>query len=248
MLVTLNWHFKLTQGQIQWCHWNPHILVSNCNYMSICNRSGLIDSWIFFSYFLSLGPNFGLTNTLPYPPPPRAIFFQIEWFPPKAIGKATTINEVDWVTYCWRYFVNGHIDTTHKKERKVNPPCKDRWTLINYVVIHMCARSELSSTHHLYICRKKSVNLPGSRVARAWRVLFSQQFWWSFNKPFLIVSVSRHSVSLGLFWKINKRPRSLDALLDLLPEEISLAYGYVTEQCNWGNLSLKCHILLKFCR
>ena len=47
------------------------LLVSNSNHMSISHRLGVIATWKFFSYLLSLGQNFA-------PPPyPGAIFFKI---------------------------------------------------------------------------------------------------------------------------------------------------------------------------
>ncbi len=59
--------------------------------MSKSHRLVVIATQKFFSYRLSLGPNFD-------PPKPTLTpcdFFKIEWFPPWVAGKTFTKNEVD---------------------------------------------------------------------------------------------------------------------------------------------------------
>ncbi len=60
--------------------------------MSNSHRLGVIATQKYFSYLLSLGPNFGLpTPTVT----PGVTVFKIEWFSPWVTEKASTKNEVD---------------------------------------------------------------------------------------------------------------------------------------------------------
>ena len=59
--VTLTLTFKVTQGQMGWCHWTLHIWFPTHIYskrMSISHRLVVIATQNVFSYLLSLGPNY----------------------------------------------------------------------------------------------------------------------------------------------------------------------------------------------
>ena len=54
------WPFKVTQGQMWWCHWTLHIwfpIDIYSNRMSVSHRLAAIATQNVFSYLLSLGPN-----------------------------------------------------------------------------------------------------------------------------------------------------------------------------------------------
>ncbi len=68
------------------------LLVSNNKYMSNSHHLGVIAAWKFFSYVLSLGPNFDTHPPSPIPTltPGYFFLFKIKGFPPWVREKAVT--------------------------------------------------------------------------------------------------------------------------------------------------------------